>query len=71
MKQGWLAGPWPWIAALSVGGFVLISCGGGNGPVAPPQPDEQNPQVLAGDEVLANFDTNQLEKFLRRHGIVP
>ena len=24
-----------------------------------------------GDEVLANFDTDQLEKFLREHGIEP
>ena len=29
------------------------------------------PTLLAGDEVLANFDTNQLEKFLRAHDIVP
>ena len=29
------------------------------------------PTLVAGDEVLANFDTGQLEKFLRRHGIVP
>ena len=29
------------------------------------------PTLVAGDEVLANFDTNQLEKFLRRHAIVP
>jgi glutaredoxin 3 len=29
------------------------------------------PTLLAGDEVLANFDTRQLEKFLREHGIVP
>jgi len=29
------------------------------------------PTLVAGDEVLANFDTRQLEKFLREHGIVP
>jgi glutaredoxin len=29
------------------------------------------PTLVAGDEVLANFDTDQLEKFLRLHGIVP
>ena len=29
------------------------------------------PTLVAGDEVLANFDTDQLEKFLREHAIVP
>ncbi len=29
------------------------------------------PTLLAGDEVLANFDTDQLEKFLTEHGIRP
>jgi glutaredoxin len=29
------------------------------------------PTLVAGDEVLANFDTDQLEKFLRQHNIVP
>ena len=29
------------------------------------------PTLVAGDEVLANFDTAQLEKFLRDHRIVP
>ena len=29
------------------------------------------PTLLAGDEVLANFDTDQLEEFLRAHDIVP
>ena len=29
------------------------------------------PTLVAGDEVLANFDTGQLEKFLRAHAIVP
>ena len=29
------------------------------------------PTLVAGDEVLANFDTDQLEKFLREHNIVP
>ena len=29
------------------------------------------PTLVAGDEVLANFDTRQLEKFLREHEIVP
>ena len=29
------------------------------------------PTLVAGDEVLANFDTNQLEKFLTEHGIEP
>ena len=29
------------------------------------------PTLTAGDEVLANFDTNQLEKFLSEHGIKP
>ena len=29
------------------------------------------PTLVAGDEVLANFDTKQLEKFLRAHAIVP
>ena len=29
------------------------------------------PTLVAGDEVLANFDTDQLEKFLRAHDIVP
>jgi glutaredoxin len=29
------------------------------------------PTLVAGDEVLANFDTSQLEKFLRAHDIVP
>ena len=29
------------------------------------------PTLVAGDEVLANFDTDQLEKFLRKHGIAP
>ena len=29
------------------------------------------PTLVAGDEVLANFDTDQLEKFLRKHGIDP
>ena len=29
------------------------------------------PTLVAGDEVLANFDTDQLEKFLREHDIVP
>ncbi len=29
------------------------------------------PTLVAGDEVLANFDSDQLEKFLRDHRIVP
>jgi glutaredoxin len=29
------------------------------------------PTLVAGDEVLANFDTDQLDKFLRLHRIVP
>lgn len=29
------------------------------------------PTLVAGDEVLANFDTVQLEKFLRAHDITP
>ncbi len=29
------------------------------------------PVLAVGDEVLANFDTNQLEKFLSEHGIKP
>ena len=29
------------------------------------------PTLVAGDEVLANFDTEQLEKFLNAHGIEP
>jgi glutaredoxin 3 len=29
------------------------------------------PTLVAGDEVLANFDTGRLEKFLRDHRIVP
>ena len=29
------------------------------------------PTLVAGDEVLANFDTDRLEKFLRDHRIVP
>ena len=29
------------------------------------------PTLVAGDEVLANFDTGQLEKFLHKHDIVP
>ena len=29
------------------------------------------PTLVAGDEVLANFDTDQLEKFLNGHGIEP
>jgi len=29
------------------------------------------PTLVVGDEVLANFDTDQLEKFLREHGITP
>jgi glutaredoxin len=29
------------------------------------------PTLVAGDEVLANFDTDQLEKFLTEHGIKP
>ncbi|MDQ6765609.1 MAG: glutaredoxin family protein [Verrucomicrobiota bacterium] len=29
------------------------------------------PTLTAGDEVLANFDTDQLEKFLSEHGITP
>jgi glutaredoxin 3 len=29
------------------------------------------PTLAAGDEVLANFDTDQLEAFLNKHGIVP
>jgi glutaredoxin 3 len=29
------------------------------------------PTLVVGDDVLANFDTDQLEKFLREHGIVP
>ena len=29
------------------------------------------PTLVAGDEVLANFDTDQLEKFLRAHSIIP
>lgn len=29
------------------------------------------PTLVAGDEVLANFDTGQLEKFLQEHGITP
>jgi len=29
------------------------------------------PTFVAGDKVLANFDTDQLEKFLREHGINP
>jgi glutaredoxin 3 len=29
------------------------------------------PTLVAGDEVLANFDTEQLEKFLNQHGIEP
>jgi glutaredoxin 3 len=29
------------------------------------------PTLVVGDEVLANFDTDQLEKFLNEHGIEP
>jgi glutaredoxin len=29
------------------------------------------PTLVAGDEVLANFDTDQLEKFLADHNITP
>ena len=29
------------------------------------------PTLVAGDEVLANFDTDQLERFLGEHGIKP
>ena len=29
------------------------------------------PTLVAGDEVLANFDTDQLRKFLTEHGIEP
>jgi glutaredoxin len=29
------------------------------------------PTLVAGEEVLANFDTDQLEKFLNKHGIEP
>jgi len=29
------------------------------------------PTLVAGDEVLANFDTDQLEKFLSEHAIKP
>lgn len=29
------------------------------------------PTLVAGDEILANFDTDQLEKFLNEHGIEP
>jgi glutaredoxin len=29
------------------------------------------PVLAAGDEVLVNFDTNQLAKFLSEHGIEP
>ena len=29
------------------------------------------PTLVAGDEVLANFDSDQLKKFLRDHRIVP
>ncbi|HEV2095877.1 MAG TPA: glutaredoxin family protein [Chthoniobacterales bacterium] len=29
------------------------------------------PVLAAGDEVLANFDTDQLEKFLSEHRITP
>ena len=29
------------------------------------------PTFVAGDKVLANFDTDQLEKFLREHAITP
>jgi glutaredoxin len=29
------------------------------------------PTLVAGEEVLANFDTDQLEKFLTEHGIEP
>ena len=29
------------------------------------------PTLVAGDEVLANFDTDQLEAFLNEHGIKP
>ncbi len=29
------------------------------------------PTLVAGDKVLANFDTNQLEKFLNEHAITP
>ena len=29
------------------------------------------PVLAAGDELLVNFDTNQLEKFLNEHGIKP
>ena len=29
------------------------------------------PMLVVGDEVLANFDTDQLEKFLSEHGIEP
>jgi len=29
------------------------------------------PTLVAGEEVLANFDTDQLETFLNEHGIEP
>lgn len=29
------------------------------------------PTLVADDRVLANFDTDQLEKFLNKHGIEP
>ena len=29
------------------------------------------PTLVADDQVLANFDTDQLEKFLNKHGIEP
>jgi glutaredoxin 3 len=37
------------------------------------QLSDQNlvPTLVAGDDVLANFDTDQLEKFLREHNIIP
>lgn len=38
---------------LGMGPLLLASCGGGNGPIAPPKRDEDMPQLLAGDEVRA------------------
>ena len=29
------------------------------------------PTLVAGDDVIANFDTDQLEAFLKEHGIEP
>jgi len=61
---------------LSERGYQFTVVDVGHDPVAYEEMKRRSSQTLvpvltAGDEVLVNFDTDQLEQFLNEHGIKP